>query len=80
MPDGTGYELLLRVRAEEQARGRAPLPAVAVTAFAGSDDRERADASGFQHFATKPIEPVELVEAVARAAGRAGAPRRGRTP
>ena len=80
MPDGTGYELVRRLRAEERARGRAPIPAVAVTAFAGADDRERAAASGFQHFAIKPIEPVELVEAVARAAGRASTPRRGRTP
>jgi signal transduction histidine kinase/ActR/RegA family two-component response regulator len=80
MPDGTGYELMRRLRAEEAARGRAPMPAVAVTAFAGADDRERASASGFHHFATKPIEPAELVETVARAAGRAPTPRRGRTP
>jgi len=80
MPDGTGYELLSRVRADEEARGRLPVPAVAVTAFAGADDRARATESGVQHFAAKPIEPVELVEAVARAAGRASTPRRGRTP
>jgi CheY-like chemotaxis protein len=80
MPDGTGYELLSRVRADEEARGRVPVPAVAVTAFAGADDRARASASGFQHFAAKPIEPVDLVEAVARAAGRVSTPRRGRTP
>jgi len=80
MPDGTGYELLSRLRADEQARGRVPVPAVAVTAFAGAEDRARASASGFQHFAAKPIEPVELVEAVARAAGRASTARRGRTP
>ena len=80
MPDGTGYELLSRVRADEEARGRVPVPAVAVTAFAGAEDRARASASGFQHFAAKPIEPVELVEAVARAAGRDSTPRRGRTP
>jgi signal transduction histidine kinase/ActR/RegA family two-component response regulator len=80
MPDGTGYELLSRVRADEAARGRVPVPAVAVTAFAGADDRARASESGFQHFAAKPIEPVELVEAVARAAGRATTPRGGRMP
>ena len=80
MPDGTGYELLRRLRADEQTRGRVPVPAVAVTAFAGAEDRARASASGFQHFAAKPIEPVELVEAVARAAGRVSTARRGRTP
>ena len=80
MPDGTGYELVRSLRADERARGRPPIPAVAVTAFAGPDDRERASASGFQHFASKPIEPVELIDTVARAAGRASTPRRGRTP
>jgi CheY-like chemotaxis protein len=80
MPDGNGYELLDRLRADEQARGRVPVPAVAVTAFAGAEDRARASASGFQHFAAKPIEPVELVEAVARAAGRTPTARPGRTP
>jgi CheY-like chemotaxis protein len=80
MPDGTGYELVRRLRAEERTRGLAPIPAVAVTAFAGREDRERAAASGFQHFASKPIEPVELIDTVARAAGRASTPRRGRTP
>jgi PAS domain S-box-containing protein len=80
MPDGTGYELLRRLREDERAHARAPVPAVAVTAFAAADDRAHAIASGFQHFAAKPIEPVELVEAVARATGRGAAVRRGRTP
>ena len=79
MPDGTGYELVSRLRARERAHGQPALPAVAVTAFAGDDDRQRAAAAGFQHFAAKPIEPVELVDAVARAAGRGPAHRRGRS-
>jgi PAS domain S-box-containing protein len=78
MPDGTGYELLRRLREDERARGYAPMPAVAVTAFASAEDRAHAIASGFQHFAAKPIEPIELVEAVARAMGRGAASRRGR--
>ena len=80
MPDGTGYELVRRLRADERQRALVPIAAVAVTAFAGPDDRARASASGFQHFASKPIEPVELIDTVARAAGRASTPRRGRTP
>jgi len=80
MPDGTGYELLRYLREDEGARGRVPVPAVAVTAFAAAEDRVHAIASGFQQFAVKPIEPIELVEAVARAAGRGPAPRLGRTP
>ena len=70
MPDGTGYELVERVRERARAHGRAPLPAVAVTAFAGGEDRERALAAGFQDYAAKPIEPETLVDTIARAARR----------
>jgi PAS domain S-box-containing protein len=70
MPDGTGYELVQRASERARHAGRAPLPAVAVTAFAGSEDRERALAAGFVEYAAKPIEPKMLVEAVARATHR----------
>jgi PAS domain S-box-containing protein len=68
MPDGTGYDLMARVRDRERRSGRTAPPAVAVTAFAGADDRERALAAGFQGWAAKPIDPVHLVESVAQAA------------
>ena len=68
MPDGDGYELLRRLGDVARASGRAPVPAVAVTAFAGADDRDRAIAAGFQDFVAKPIEPAVLVAAIARAA------------
>jgi PAS domain S-box-containing protein len=71
MPDGNGYELLRRLRERERADGRAPLPAVAVTAFASGEDGERARAAGFQDYAAKPIDPAALVDVVARAAVRA---------
>jgi CheY-like chemotaxis protein len=67
MPDGNGYELVQRLRERERAVGRGPLPAVAVTAFAGSEARERALAAGFSDYAAKPIEPAALIETVARA-------------
>jgi PAS domain S-box-containing protein len=68
MPDGTGYELVARVQDGERTSGR-PAPAtVAVTAFAGADDRERAMAAGFTGWAAKPIDAGLLVESVARAA------------
>jgi CheY-like chemotaxis protein len=43
---------------------------MAVTAFAGGEDRERALAAGFVEYAAKPIEPAALVETVARVARR----------
>jgi signal transduction histidine kinase/ActR/RegA family two-component response regulator len=70
MPDGTGYDLAARVRDGEHTAGRAAPATVAVTAFAGADDRERALAAGFHEWAAKPIDPALLVESVARAARR----------
>jgi CheY-like chemotaxis protein len=67
MPDGNGYELVQRLRERERAVGQGRLPAVAVTAFAGGEARERALAAGFSDYAAKPIEPAALVETVVRA-------------
>jgi PAS domain S-box-containing protein len=67
MPDMDGYELLKRVRAMGER-----LPAIALTAFARSEDRTRALRSGFLVHVAKPVEPSELVATVAAVAGRAG--------
>ena len=48
------------------------VPALALTAYAGSDDERRALAPGYQTYLTKPIEAEDLVAAVARLAGRLG--------
>ncbi len=69
MPDVDGYELLRRVRALGPGRG-GNLPAIALTAFARSEDRTRALRAGFQVHVSKPVEPPELVATVANAAGR----------
>ncbi len=65
MPDIDGFELLSRVRALGPARGGA-LPAVALTAFARSEDRLRALESGFLDHVPKPIEPSELIATIDR--------------
>jgi CheY-like chemotaxis protein len=67
MPDQDGYALIEQVRALEDANG---IPAVAITAYAKDEDRERALASGFQIYLTKPVELAELISEVARAARR----------
>jgi CheY-like chemotaxis protein len=69
MPDMDGYELLRRVRALGAARG-GRLPAIALTAFARSEDRTRALRAGFQVHVSKPVEPSELVATVASIVGR----------
>ena len=71
MPDIDGYELLRKARLLEEAGGR-KIPAIALTAFARSEDRTRALRAGFLVHVSKPIEPSELVASVASVAGRTG--------
>jgi CheY-like chemotaxis protein len=66
-----GYELLRRVRLLDAQRGGG-LPAIALTAFARSEDRTRALLAGYLAHVSKPVEPAELVATVASVAGRTG--------
>jgi CheY-like chemotaxis protein len=63
MPDKDGYALIQAVRRREQRGGRR-LPAVALTADAGPDDRERARRAGFDLHVAKPVDPQQLVTAL----------------
>ncbi|UTY60044.1 ATP-binding protein [Massilia sp. erpn] len=71
MPGTDGIELLARIRALGAARG-GHLPAIALTAFARSEDRLRVLESGFLDHLAKPVEPAQLLAAVALAAPQAG--------
>jgi CheY-like chemotaxis protein/two-component sensor histidine kinase len=62
LPGMDGFELLRTLRSGAAASG---LPAVAVTAYAWSDDRARAMAAGFQGYIAKPVDPAALVETIA---------------
>ena len=64
MPGMDGYALIARVRELPAAEG-GTLPALALTAFARSEDRQRALAAGYEMHLPKPFEPAELVAAVA---------------
>ncbi|HVF28574.1 MAG TPA: ATP-binding protein, partial [Pyrinomonadaceae bacterium] len=64
-----GYTLIRRARALGAERG-IELPAAALTAYAGDDDRKRALLAGFQKHVPKPVEPSELIAVVASLAGR----------
>jgi PAS domain S-box-containing protein len=69
MPGTNGYVLLESVR----ARGAdAQVPAIALTAYARLEDRERALKAGFQLHVPKPIDPLRLVRAVALVVHRVG--------
>ncbi len=69
MPDVDGYELLRRVRALPDSLLSA-VPAIALTAFARSEDRLLALRAGFTLHVPKPIRPDELVAAIASVGGR----------
>jgi len=64
MPDENGYELINKVRRLRPEQGD-NVPAVALTAYAKTEDRMRALAAGFQTDVPKPVEPVELALVVA---------------
>jgi PAS domain S-box-containing protein len=70
MPDLDGYQLLRKVRELGPDRGGS-IPAIALTAFARSEDRTRALRAGFLVHVSKPIETAELVATVASVVGRA---------
>jgi signal transduction histidine kinase len=63
LPERDGYELLRDIRA--LGGDLKQVPALALTAFARSEDRRRALLAGFQMHISKPVEPAELCTAVA---------------
>jgi signal transduction histidine kinase/CheY-like chemotaxis protein len=69
MPDEDGYGLIKKIRSLENGVAE-NIPAVAITAYAKEEDRERALSAGFQIYLAKPVELTELISVVARAARR----------
>jgi PAS domain S-box-containing protein len=70
MPEVDGFELLDWVRRLPREEG-GQVPAIALTAFARSEDRLRALESGFSAHISKPVEPSELIATVASVVGPA---------
>jgi PAS domain S-box-containing protein len=63
MPVNDGFTFLRWVRDADYKDGRLT-PAAAFTAFAGTDDRQRALSAGYQAHIAKPVAPADLVESV----------------
>jgi CheY-like chemotaxis protein len=66
MPVEDGYSLIEQLRATRDRPDVANIPAVALTAYARSEDRKQALDSGYDVHVAKPIEPGRLVSAVMR--------------
>jgi CheY-like chemotaxis protein len=64
MPGENGYSLIRKLRQLEAERG-GRIPAIALTAYARSEDRAAAIAAGFQLHISKPVDPAQLAAVVA---------------
>jgi len=69
MPGMDGFELLARVRRDEGAHDRKPLPVIAITGYASDMDRLRCLMAGFSDHLGKPIQAAALAAALGRALG-----------
>jgi len=67
MPGEDGYGMIERIR--KSGTAWAGIPAIALTAYARQEDRERALSSGFQEHLSKPVNLMALMEAIGRVAG-----------
>lgn len=68
MPKMDGYQFMRALRASESRSEQ--IPAVALTAFARPEDRQRSLLAGYQAHLSKPFDVSELVLVVAELAGR----------
>jgi CheY-like chemotaxis protein len=64
LPYEDGYSLIRQIRARDGGSAE-QVPAMALSAYARPEDRDKAIAAGFQMHLAKPVAPVELLEAVA---------------
>ena len=71
MPGEDGYSLIRRVRALGPEHG-GNIPAIALTAYARSEDRLKTIMAGFQIHVAKPVDTGVLLALVASLAGRTG--------
>ena len=69
MPGMDGVELLARLRAMPTER-ESPTPAIAVTGFTTRENRDAAQAAGFNHFIAKPADPLDVANHIKRLAQR----------
>ena len=65
MPGEDGYSLIRKIRARPVDHG-GRTPAIALTAYAGDVNRQRALEAGFQQHLTKPADPNELAQTIIR--------------
>jgi signal transduction histidine kinase/ActR/RegA family two-component response regulator len=78
LPGEDGYSFIQRARAH--VVGTCAVPALALSAFARSRDKQRAREAGFDGHLAKPIDPGELLRALSSLVSRRSASVAGRAP
>jgi PAS domain S-box-containing protein len=73
MPGVDGYMLIQQVRRRSLDQS-STIPAIALTAYAGELNQQKALTAGFQMHLSKPIEPEELLQAIATLLNSVGHP------
>jgi PAS domain S-box-containing protein len=63
IPHQDGYDLIRRIR--ERGHSAETLPAIALTAFARNEDRQRALTAGYQAHLAKPVRAPQLLSCIA---------------
>ncbi|MBU1351546.1 MAG: response regulator [Gammaproteobacteria bacterium] len=66
LPGKDGYDLIAKVREMESQENRPRTRAIALTAFARPQDRDRALAAGFDRHLGKPLQPYALLHELTR--------------
>lgn len=69
MPQDDGYSLIRDVRALELEQGKR-IRSIALTAYASTEDRQRALTAGYQAHVAKPVEAARLAAVVSEVAGK----------
>jgi CheY-like chemotaxis protein len=73
LPERDGLSLMREIRSWPAERG-GEVPALALTAYASAEDRQRTDAAGFQAYLCKPADPADLMARISALAGRPSVP------
>jgi two-component system CheB/CheR fusion protein len=75
MPGQSGYDLVRTIHSSQSAHAAERTPAIALTAYASPEARERSLRAGFEVHLAKPVVPTTLIEAVKSLAHAGESPR-----
>ena len=69
MPEMDGLQAATAIRKLEQERGLGRIPIVAMSAYAGKDDRDKCLSAGMDDYLSKPVKPTQMLEMLQRYCG-----------